>query len=64
MFRTPCIGHDSATRCISFQVKAMALLERTRRSFLERNPSAGADGRRARCFFLVVFFCSDGMMEQ
>lgn len=64
VFRTPCIGHDSATRCISFQVKAMALLERTRRSFLERNPSAGADGCRARCFFLVVFFCSDGMMEQ
>ena len=26
------------------EVKAMALLERTRRSFLERNPSAGADG--------------------
>jgi len=50
--------------CIKWKVKAMALLERTRRSFLERNPSAGADGCRAQSFFsCCVFFCSDGMME-
>lgn len=46
-----------------WKVKAMALLERTRRSFLERNPSAGVDGCRAQSFF-VVFFVRIEWMER
>ena len=50
---------------IKWKVKAMALLERTRRSFLERNPSAGADGWLSPVVFLVVFvfLFGFGMME-